>query len=142
MEPSASDFKKRREELLLTQEDVSAALGVSVRTVANWDAGHGPSKSKAIEVSRYFQKVSEERMKLGSSTKDEVIEVDRSFIIEVLLRTKLRQDAKILSILEKRDLKEVQAEINSDNLQVMSDLLRWWDQKGKGSFVPVFPSEL
>lgn len=121
-----------------TQEQISVDMGYNKGYISQiLSRGKIPGKFvNALKV-----KYPEIEGNKGSSTKDEVIEVDRSFIIEVLLRNTLRQQAKIRAHLEGRDLKNIQDEINQDNLEVMSDVLRWFESKGKQAFVPVFSHE-
>lgn len=123
------DFKKRRDELLLTQQDISDALGVSVRTVANWDVGEGPSKKTAIEIEKYFQRVVNERKKQqqkesGSKPEPTVI-ADRGFLVEVQLRNIQWQIAKdrARNAGEPSEWRKYLEEIDADNSEVMKDLL-------------------
>lgn len=118
-----SEFTKRREALRLTQEDVAAALNVSVRTVANWDAGSRPSKKTAIEIDKYFDRIADERK--GPGEKHEVQRVDRGFILELYLRQVLWQIAKDRADRagEPKNWKKYLQDIDADTPEVMEDLM-------------------
>lgn len=124
MQRKESDFTKRREALRLTQEEVADGMNVSVRTVANWDAGKGPSKKTAIEIDKYFDSV--EMNRKGPAQKEEVQKVDRGFILELYLRQVLWQIAKDRAERagEPRNWKKYLQDIDADTPEVMEDLMQ------------------
>lgn len=78
----------------------------------------------------------------GSSTKDEIIEVDRSFINEVLMRNVLWQIAKDRADRagEPQNWKQYLQAIDADNIEIMNDLVLRLRKMGKQAFVPVLSS--
>lgn len=124
MAKNFKDFKSRRESLLLTQEDVAKGMNVSIRTVANWDVGDGPSKKTAIEIEKYFNDIERERREQGVDINKQAIP-DRGFFLEVHLRNIQWQMAKdrARSAGEPQNWKVYLAEIDADIPEVVKDLL-------------------
>lgn len=107
-------FKEKKQTLNLTQPQIAAGLGMSLRMVTLWESGTIPRASTRKKLEDFFAAEEQKKQKLNV--------VDRSIINEVLLRNLLRQIAKMRSKMEHRSLADLEQEINADNLEVLQDL--------------------
>jgi transcriptional regulator with XRE-family HTH domain len=85
----SEELKKRRESAKLSQREMAKKLGVATRTVSSWETGENTPQPKQR------RKIDEILMRHeDAKSGDPVLEVDRSVIIEALLRNVLLQIAK------------------------------------------------
>lgn len=107
-------FKDKRKGARLSQVEAGEIFGVSGRTISSWETGENePQPPKRREIEAYFSKKVET---------EEVVEVDRSIIIEALVRNLLKQIAKDRGERQRRDWKDVLTEIDADTLEEMNKI--------------------
>lgn len=88
----SEELKKRRENASLSQQEMAKKLGVATRTVSSWETGENtPQPKKRREIDEILK---EYEGRISQNSENTLIDIDRSIIIEALLRNVLLQIAK------------------------------------------------
>lgn len=106
------ELKKKREMANLSQDELAKKLDVSVRTISSWETGENVPRPK---MKRKIDEI------LGDN-EDPVIEVDRSVIIEALLRNTLKQIGIDRAERQGRDVRDVHREIDEGTIEEMNKI--------------------
>lgn len=109
------ELKQRRENAKLSQEELAEKLGVSKRTVSSWETGeNNPQPKMKRKIDQLFGE--------DATSKESILEIDRTVIIEALLRNTLKQIAIDRADRQDRDLRDILREIDAGTVEEMNKI--------------------